>query len=32
MEGEYIDMLKLEIAKFKEMQKPGKGSGFAFLF
>jgi Fic family protein len=32
MEGEYTDMLKLEIAKFKEMQKPGKGSGFAFLF
>ncbi|TFF38868.1 Fic family protein [Mucilaginibacter psychrotolerans] len=32
MAGEYVTMLKQEIEKFKEMQKPGKGSGFSFLF
>lgn len=32
MTDEYTTMLKLEIEKFKEMQKPGKGSGFSFLF
>lgn len=32
MADEYTTMLKLEIEKFKEMQRPGKGSGFNFLF
>jgi Fic family protein len=32
MADEYTTMLELEIEKFKEMQKPGKGNGFSFLF
>ena len=32
MYGEYEYLLKSEIEKYKEMQKPSKGNGFSFLF